>query len=134
MLHMIRQIVNDDEKWRQILRGLNKEFYHQTVNATQIEDYVSHESGIDLKPVFDQYLRDTRIPNLEYAVVDNQLRYRWGNCVNDFDMKVKVYINGEMHWIEPNRSWNSMDLKKKFQSFSVDKDFYVGILPVVVFE
>ena len=134
MLHTIRQIVNDDEKWRQILRGLNKTFYHQTVNATQIEDYMSHESGIDLKPVFDQYLRDIGIPDLEYAVVDNQLRYRWGNCVSNFNMKVKVYINEEMQWIEPNRRWKSMDMEQKFQSFSVDKDFYLGILPVVVFE
>ena len=38
MLHMISQLVNNDEKWRQLLRGLNKEFWHQTVTTEQIED------------------------------------------------------------------------------------------------
>jgi aminopeptidase N len=57
LLHTIRQLVNDDEKWRQILRGLNKDFYHQTVTTKQIEDYVSEKSELKLSKVFDQYLR-----------------------------------------------------------------------------
>ena len=133
MLHTIRQIVDNDEKWRQVLRGLNEEFYHQTVNAGQIEAYMSEVTGIDLKPVFDQYLRNTTIPTLEYAVVDNTLRYRWGNCVKEFDMKVKTYINGEMKWLEPTRFWKKLQLEDKLESFSVDKDFYVAELPVVIF-
>ncbi|MDZ4329200.1 MAG: M1 family metallopeptidase, partial [Flavobacterium sp.] len=46
MLHTLRQIVNDDEKWRGILRGLNSTFYHQTVTTKQIEDYLSQQVGI----------------------------------------------------------------------------------------
>ena len=61
MLHTIRQLVNDDEKWRNILRGLNKDFYHQTVNTKQIEDYISEKANLDLSSVFDQYLRTTEI-------------------------------------------------------------------------
>ena len=133
MLHTIRQLVDDDEKWRQVLRGLNSEFYHQTVNAGQIEDYMTQKTGINLNPIFDQYLRDTRIPTLEYAVVDDKLRYRWGNCVDDFNMKVKVYINNKMYWLEPVRRWKTIDLEEKFQSLSIDKDFYVGSLPLAVF-
>jgi aminopeptidase N len=63
-MHTLRQIVNDDEKWRTILRGL-KHFYHQTVTTKQIEDYLSSTVGIDLV-FFHQYLRDTRVPTLEY--------------------------------------------------------------------
>lgn len=40
MIHTIRQVINDDEKFRQILRGLNKTFYHQTVTTKQVEDYI----------------------------------------------------------------------------------------------
>ena len=81
MLHTIRQIVNDDEKWRGILRGLNSTFYHQTVTTKQIEDYLTAQSGVDLTTVFNQYLRDTRIPTLEYFFKDNNLGFRWTNCV-----------------------------------------------------
>ena len=59
MLHTIRQLVNNDEKWRGILRGMNKTFYHQTVEGKQIEAFMSQQSGMNLQPVFDQYLRDT---------------------------------------------------------------------------
>ena len=68
MMHTIRQVINDDEKFRNILRGLNKTFYHQTVTTKQIEDYISKQSGIDFSKVFDQYLRTIKIPVLEYKI------------------------------------------------------------------
>jgi len=60
MLHTVRQIVDDDEKWRAILRGLNQTFWHQTVMGKQVEDYISAHAGTDLTKVFDQYLRTTQ--------------------------------------------------------------------------
>ncbi len=61
MLHTMRQIVDNDEKWREILRGLDKTFYHKTVDAADIENYMIKESGKDLQPVFDQYLRHSNV-------------------------------------------------------------------------
>ncbi|MGE5420657.1 MAG: M1 family metallopeptidase, partial [Chloroflexota bacterium] len=86
MLHTLRQIVNDDEKWRQILREMNKDFYHQVVKGSQIENYLAEKTGLDLVPFFNQYLRDVRIPVLEYFVKGKQLTFRWGNCVRGFNM------------------------------------------------
>lgn len=73
MLHTIRQIINNDDKWRSILRGMNSAFYHQTVSTKQIEDFISSEAGVDFSKVFDQYLRDVRIPTLEYYSQDGNL-------------------------------------------------------------
>ncbi|MCG6187326.1 M1 family metallopeptidase [Maribellus maritimus] len=132
MLHTLRQIVNDDKKWRKILRGLNETFYHQTVKAEQIEKYISGETELDLESFFNQYLRDTRIPTLEYAIVDNEIRYRWTNCVNDFNMPVKVYINGEMKWIQPTGRWSRLKQSGNYKSFEIDKNFYVAAFPITV--
>jgi len=77
MIHTLRQLIEDDKKWRKILRGLNKTFYHQTVTTKQIEEYLSKETGIDLTEFFNQYLRDVRIPTLEYEIKDNKLNYRY---------------------------------------------------------
>src|SRR6478609_7809497 len=66
MIHNIRQLVNNDEKFRSILRGLNQTFRHQTVTADDIEKYMSKKSGIDLSLIFKQYLTTTQVPNLEY--------------------------------------------------------------------
>jgi aminopeptidase N len=124
MLHNLRQIVNNDEKWRSILRGLNQEFYHQTVTTQQIESYLSQHVGRDLTPVFDQYLRDVRIPRLEYKLDGKKLQYRWANTVDSFDMPVKVYLNGTEQWLEPTTEWQERKVKKRTK-VEVDPNFYV---------
>ncbi|MEP6616843.1 MAG: M1 family metallopeptidase [Ginsengibacter sp.] len=93
MLHTIRQVINDDEKFRKILRGLNQTFYHTTVTGKQVENYISSKSGINFSKVFDQYLRTVKIPVLEYKIFNGKLSYKWMNCVPGFDMPVKVMLH-----------------------------------------
>jgi aminopeptidase N len=125
MLHTIRQIVNDDEKWRQILRGLNKTFYHQTVETTQIEDYVSKHAGRNISKVFDQYLRDVRIPVLEYSFKDDGVHYRWTNVIDGFDMPVKIKLGeGKEQFIYPTSDWKTLKTKGE-KSLVIDRNFYV---------
>ncbi|MGH7704013.1 MAG: M1 family metallopeptidase, partial [Gemmatimonadales bacterium] len=85
MLHTIRQIVGDDEKWRGILRGLNQTFRHQVVTGRQVEDYISQQSGVNLSTVFQQYLTTTMIPTLEYKIEGATLSYRWADAVADLE-------------------------------------------------
>ncbi|TXD83080.1 M1 family metallopeptidase [Subsaximicrobium wynnwilliamsii] len=125
ILHTLRQLINDDQKWRQILRGLNEVFYHQTVTTKQIEDYISQESGMDLSAFFNQYLRDIRIPTLEYSVENNQLKYRWANVVADFKMPVQVSIADEAIWLYPTSAWKNMKLESNIKTIDLDADFYV---------
>jgi aminopeptidase N len=125
MLHTLRQIVNDDEKWRTILRGLNSTFYHQTVTTKQIEDYLSQQVGMDLNPFFNQYLRDIRIPSLEYTFQENAVKYRWTNSVAGFDMPVKVLLNGTEVTLNPKSEWNEFTCPYKIEKVEVNKDFYV---------
>ncbi|WP_428657827.1 M1 family metallopeptidase [Runella sp.] len=130
MLHTIRQIINDDEKWRGILRGLNKTFYHQTVTTQQIEGYMSKEAGIDLSKVFDQYLRDNRLPVLEYSIDKNKISYRWNNVVSGFDMPVKYKAkDGKWKTLEPTADWKTIKTKE-LTDLEVDKGFYVEVKKV----
>ncbi|NDP28742.1 MAG: M1 family metallopeptidase [Flavobacterium sp.] len=125
MLHTLRQIVNDDEKWRTILRGLNSTFYHQTVTTKQIEDYLSNAVGLDLNTFFNQYLRDIRIPTFEYKFKNNILFYRWTNCVSGFNIPIKVTLNGKEQWLKPQAEWSNLPQTAKELKVEVDKDFYV---------
>jgi aminopeptidase N len=128
MLHTLRQILNDDEKWRQILRGLNKTFYHQTVETKQIEDFLSKETGRDLSKFFDQYLRNTQLPKLEYKIEKNRIKYRWTNTVKGFNMPVKISLvkaNQNLHKIiKPTSEWKKIKAKK-VNSLKVDENYYV---------
>ena len=127
MLHTLRQIVNDDEKWRQILRGLNKTFYHQTVTSQQVEQYLSRQVGRDLKPFFNQYLRDVRIPRLVYSLKNNRLQYRWVNTVAGFTMPVRVYLNKQEQWLEPTTAWQELPALPAKAKLTLDPNFYVGL-------
>ena len=123
ILHTLRQVAKDDEKWRQILRGLNKEFYHQTVTSKQIEEYISENIGFDLKYVFDQYLRDIRIPVLEYFIKDGILKYRWAETIDGFNMPIEITVDNKKTWIYPENSWKETKSKKEF--IEIDRDYYV---------
>ena len=125
MLHTLRQLFKDDEKWRQVLRGLNKEFYHQTVTTVQIENYLSQQVGRDLKPFFNQYLRDVRIPNLEYRLANNNLQYRWTNVVPGFNMPVRVYLNEKEQWLEPTAAWQELKGITATTKVTSDSNFYI---------
>jgi aminopeptidase N len=125
MIHTIRQVIHNDELFRKIMRGLNQNFYHQTVTALDIQNYINKTSGIDFTPVFNQYLRSINIPVLEYKFEDNSMSYRWTNCNSDFNMPVRVDIGGE-RWLKPSTDWKKERLSKEINPvLQVDKNFYV---------
>ena len=123
LLHTLRQLIEDDEKWRQILRGLNSEFYHKTITTKQIEDYISTQTGIDLTAFFNQYLRDIRIPTFEFKIEGGELTYRYSEIVEGFDMPIQIEIGDETQWIYPKEKWQTMPFTGT--ELEVDRDFYV---------
>lgn len=126
VLHTIRQLVDNDKKWRKILRGLNKTYYHQTVTTKQVEDYISKESGIDLSVFWNQYLRTTKIPKLEYKIDGKKVNYRYTDIIENFKMPVIAIINGKEKWIHPNADWQTLKFQKPIETFDIKKDFYVN--------
>jgi len=125
MLHTIRTIINDDELWRSILRGLNKEFYHSTVSTKQIEYYISDKSHINFSKVFDQYLRNSDLPSFQYSIEGERLSYRWTKVVPGFDMPVYVKIDGAPIKLAPTTSKKVIALTNEIKSLEVNRNFYV---------
>ena len=128
LLHTLRQIAKDDEIWRMILRGLNSEFYHQTVDTKQIEEFISSKIGFDLTTFFDQYLRDIRIPNLEYSISDGLLTYRWIDVIDNFTMPLEIEVLGENIWIYPTTKKKSIEINS--DRIKIDRDYYVKSLKI----
>jgi aminopeptidase N len=131
MLHTIRQLIGNDEKFRSILRGLNKTFYHQTVTTKQIENYIAGQSGLQLEKIFDQYLRNIEIPVLSYHIKDGKLSYRWTNTIPGFDMPVKVTLKpGSYSLIKPVAgTWKTISIPSTINegNFKADPNFYITI-------
>ena len=123
MIHMLRQFTKNDEKWRGILRKMNAKFHHQTVTTQQIESFLSDEIDLDLHSFFNQYLRDVRIPTLEYNIDKNILHYRWTNVVEGFKMPIEFESNKQWQWLYPTVSWQTKAINSS--TITVDEDYYI---------
>ena len=126
LLHLVRQLINNDSTFRNILRGLNKTFYHKTVTSKEVEGYISRQSGIDLSKIFDQYLRTTQIPVLEYSIKGKDLKFRFTNCIKGFGMPLKVKWGNEEKWIRATGEWTIVSGNASTGNFSIDKNFYLN--------
>jgi len=130
MLHTLRQLLGDDEKWRGILRGINKDFHHQTVSSKQLELYLINKTGLKLSSFFDQYLRDARMPILQYKIDaknGKKLSFCWIDCIEDFDMPIKIKYNDKVIFIYPKSKWSSINLEEECKDIIISKEYYVGI-------
>lgn len=130
LLHTIRNIINDDEKWRGILQGLNKEFWHQTVTTGQVENYISKQAGIDLSKVFDQYLRTTKIPELAVRMDGKNLSFKYNRVVPGFAMPVRVIINDKPVTITPTETMQTLTLPEDIKTFITDRNFYIETIVI----
>ena len=128
LIHMTRTLIDDDQKWREILRGLNSEFGLKTTSTEDVVNYLSKKSGKDLKKVYDQYLRYTNIPILEYKTEGKQTFYRWKADVEGFDMPVRIKNGKKYLWIYPESEWKKIRLKS---GFTPDlENFYIKVKEV----
>ena len=127
MLHTMRHMLNDDEKWRAVLRGLNSEFWHKTIGTAEFEAYMSRECGFDFACVFEQYLRTTKIPQLAYEAGDGSVKVRWENVVPGFKVPVVVRINGQEHRVQVAEKPIEIPVKGKLESFELDRNFYMTV-------
>lgn len=127
LVHIIRQLFKSDEKFRTALRELNKTFYHKTVNTEEVESFFSTKTGLNLSPVFDQYLRNTSIPTLEIKKGKKEIMYRWKDCIPSFNMPVRLMSDKESKWIYPTSSWKTLKTSADYSKLTVDKNFYVGL-------
>ncbi|MEO6403886.1 MAG: M1 family metallopeptidase [Ferruginibacter sp.] len=128
MLHMIRQIIGDT-LFKEVLTGLSKEFYHQTVNTNQILDFLNRYTKKNFTKIFDQYLKTIQIPTLSYSLQDSTFQYRWENCIKDFSMPVKITFDGKNYqFIFPSTQWQTFKVSTtNLYGMQVDRNFYISI-------
>lgn len=92
LIHTIRTIMDDDKKFYGILQGMARKYYHSIVTSSEIEDYWIKSSGLNLKPIFDQYLRTTMIPTLDYTINGDAMTLHWTNVVKGLKMPVILFL------------------------------------------
>jgi hypothetical protein len=76
--------------------------------------------------MFNQYLRTTQIPKLEYKISRKKLYYRYANCIKGFTLPVKIKTDKEL-WITPTDQWQKLPVGKGIKAISIDRNFYLNL-------
>lgn len=131
LIHFIRQMFDNNEEFRNSLRLMSERFSLRTTSSAEVEQFWSSQLGIDLKPLFDQYLRTTQIPTLEVKRMNRKVMYRWSDCITNFNLPVSVFINGKKEKIMPTVQWQKLKHTKGVKEFKPDVNFYIGYKEVI---
>ena len=130
MLHTLRNLINDDELWFSILKGISIDFKYKVLDGKDIIEYINRKVDFNLSLFFSQYLFNSKIPILEYKIQkegrEYVLLYRW-NAIKDFDMKLLINDGEKNIWISPNSEWKEYTIGNvDIKNFSIRDDlFYV---------
>lgn len=126
MLHTLRNVVNDNAKWKTAIYQFATQFKHKVTSTDEVIAWFNQHLGMDLTPVFRQYLYHTALPKLEYKLSGKKLQYRWKADEPGFNMPVRVKVDGG-DWITltPTLDWQKKKLKTSGQEVEADLESFL---------
>ncbi|WP_308225092.1 M1 family aminopeptidase [Flavobacterium sp. J372] len=131
MLNTLRHIINDDAKWWAMILKYSETFRKKIIDTETVVEFFNKESGMNLTPVFNQYLRYKDIPVLELRMCKGLLCSRWKTDVKDFAMPVDVMVDGKQIRLYPTTTgWEEKFLKDVDSTDDVEvmtKKFFIKV-------
>lgn len=126
MLNTLRSVINDDAKWLALIHGFYQHFKYQNIMTEDVVAYFNQHSGMNLTPIFNQYLRHAAIPRLEllFGEAPGMVMYKWDADEDDFSMPVGVGTPGHWQTIHPTANWQPMQTTLTKDQFQVATDLY----------
>jgi aminopeptidase N len=130
-LNTLRSVVDNDARWWKLLRDYCSRFKYSNILTEDLVKFFNDQTGMNLTPVFDQYLRQAALPVLELKFQDSvgSVAYRWKAEVKDFAMPVRVGRKTDWQLISPTTAWKTMKTNLKKDEFEVATDnYYVEVI------
>ena len=126
-INTLRSIVNDDHRWWRLLHDFYQHFKYQNIMTEDVVAYFNAHTGMNLTPVFNQYLRHTAIPALElkFDPGHGTVSYRWKVDEPGFQMPVRVGKKDNWQIIQATTDWQAMPISLKENEFEVATDLYL---------
>jgi aminopeptidase N len=125
-LHTLRSVIDDDARWWKLVRDYSTHFKYRNILTEDVVRFFNQQTGKNLTPIFDQYLRQAALPVLElrFQESDGSLSYRWNAAVKEFAMPVKVGRKSAWQVIRPTAEWQTLKTPIKREEFEVATDLY----------
>lgn len=126
LLNTIRSIYDNDELWWKTLKDYTETYKHQIIDTETTENFFNEATGVDLQPIFDQYLRHSDLPKLQFRKKEGKTQARWIADVEDFKMPVDIFIDGKEVRITPTDEWGDLKENIALNKIEVnDLEFYI---------
>jgi aminopeptidase N len=125
-LHTLRSVVNDDDRWWKLVRGVYDRFKYRNIMTEELAQFINTELGQNLTPIFDQYLRRAALPTLElvFNAAESTVAYRWRADERAFAMPIRVGTRDKWQTIQPTTDWKTMATTLAKEQFEVATDLY----------
>jgi aminopeptidase N len=126
MINTLRSVVNDDAKWWPLLYGFYQHFKYRNIMTEDVTAYFNRHTGMNLTPIFNQYLRHRQIPRLEllFGEAPGMVMYKWRADEDDFAMPVRVGTPENWQIIHPTTRWQWMQTPLTKDEFQVATELY----------
>jgi aminopeptidase N len=124
MINTLRSVIDNDPEWFKLIHDFYQHFKYQNILTEDVVAYFNQQTGMNLTPFFNQYLRHTAIPTLELKFDAGTVSYRWKVDEAGFAMPVKVGVAGQWLTIRPTEEWQTMKTPLTKESFAVATDLY----------
>ena len=125
-LNTLRSVVDNDKKWFRVIHDYFQHYKYRNIMTEDVAAYFSEHTGMNLTPIFDQYLRHTTIPTLElrFDAAQGGVAYRWKADEKGFTMPVRVGSPEKWQTIQPTTEWQTMKTALDEKNFNVATDLY----------
>jgi len=125
-LNTLRSIVNDDARWWTLIHDFYQHFKYRNIMTEDVVAFFNQQTGMNLTPVFDQYLRHTALPELElkWNEAEGKVSYRWKVDEPAFRMPVRAGMRNHWQTLQPTVEWQTLKTPLKKGEFEVATDLY----------
>jgi aminopeptidase N len=130
-LNTLRSVVDDDTRWWKLVRDYSMRFRYRNIMTEDLVKFFNDQTGQNLTPVFDQYLRQAALPKLELKFQESEgtVSYRWTAGIKGFAMPIRVGSRTDWQLIKPTTEWKTMKTGLKKEEFEVATDrYYVDVI------
>jgi aminopeptidase N len=126
MLNTLRSVIDNDSKWFALIHDFYQHFKYQNISTDDVIAYFNAHTGMNLTPIFNQYLRRAAIPRLEllFGEAPGMVMYKWDAEEPGFAMPVRVGTPERWQVIHPTQNWQWMQTPLSKDQFQVATDLY----------
>jgi aminopeptidase N len=125
-LNTLRSVIGDDAKWWKLIHDLFQTFKYRNIMTEDIIAFCNQQTGMNLTPLFDEYLRHADLPVLElkFDGAAKTVAYRWKADEAAFHMPIRVGKADSWQLVTPTSDWQTMPTPLAKDDFQVATDLY----------